>query len=220
MKRTSNCSLAGSWNTTTSTAGYGGSYKYISATTGTATATVTWTPRSAAYRLYDVSIYYHAGTNRTTDAEFAVHYATGSNSVSIDQTVNDDQWLSIGSALQFNAGRSGNVVLTNHSTAAGVVIADAVKFEYKGDVTPPVMSSVTDDKYTTSTTALQVSWSGSDVQSGISKYRYAVGTVPGMADARAWTDAGAATSAAISGLSLLVNHTYYGERPSGQWPRV
>jgi len=76
-------------------------------------------------------------------------------------------------------------------------------------VTPPVMNSVTDEQYTVSTTTLQASWSGTDAESGIQKYRYAVGTAAGMADVKAWTDAGTATSATISGLSLAVGHTYY-----------
>lgn len=203
------CTLSGAWNTTTSTSGWNGSYKYKTAVTGSPTATAIWAPALPRSGPYDVSIYYRAGTNRTTDAHFTINYAAGSLLVHVDQTQHDLQWWPIATGLQFNAGRSGNVTLDNQSTDLRNVIADAVKFEYKGDVTGPMMHSVTDDEYTTSTTTLHASWSASDAQSGIANYRYAVGTAPGMADVKPWTDAGLATSASITGLSLQVGHTYY-----------
>ena len=204
------CTFTGSWSVGGSGGGWGGGYKYAGCTNGTPTATATWTPTLPRTGPYDVSTYYREGSNRPTDARFTVNYATGSRQVNVDQTVGR-QWIAIGSGLQFSAGRSGNVVMTNQTanTLPKSVIADAVRFEYKGDLTPPVMNSVTDDKYTVSTTALQASWSGSDSQSGIQSYKYAVGTAAGLADVKAWTDAGAATSATFSGLSLAVGHTYY-----------
>ena len=204
------CMLSGSWLTTSSNSGWNGKYKYKSGVTGSPTATGVWAPMLPRSGPYDVSLYYVAGSNRTTDAHFTINYATGSSAVSVNQQINGDRWLPIGSGLQFSAGSSGNVTLTNQMADAGKnAIADAVKFEYKGDITGPAMSFVADEKYTTSTTALQASWSGSDAQSGIAKYRFAVGTAPGLADVRAWTDAGTATSATIGGLSLTVGGAYY-----------
>ncbi len=204
------CTLSGSWSTGSSSGGWNDGYKFAACTTGNPTATATWTPTLPRSGSYDVSTYYREGSNRPVDAQFIIDYAGGSVTTYVDQTAGR-YWVSLATGLQFEAGRSGKVTLTNH-TAGPVpksVIADAVRFEYKGDVTAPVMNSVTDDKYTTSTSTLQASWSASDAQSGISSYRYAVGTAPGMADVKPWTDAGLATSAVISGLSLQIGHTYY-----------
>lgn len=202
------CAYSG-WITSSSSAGWNSSYKYKSGVTGAAGSTATWAPPFPRSGPYDVSLYYASGSNRTTDAQFRINYSTGSNLVNVNQQTHGSTWFLIGSGLQFNAGSSGNVTVTNHSSTTGNVILDAVKFEYKGDTTPPTMSSATDDRYTTSTTTLQASWSGSDAQSGITLYRYAVGTQPGLADVKAWTDAGTATSASISGLSLAQGSTYY-----------
>ena len=74
--------------------------------------------------------------------------------------------------------------------------------------TPPSMVSVTDEKYTTSTTDLQGSWSATSVRS-IARYDYAVGSTSGGTNIKDWTSAGTATSTTINGLSLNVGSTYY-----------
>lgn len=207
-----NCALTGPWITSTSQTGWNNSYEYKGGTTGTPTATATWTPALQRTGLYDVYVYYRAGANRTTDAQFTINHDLGSELVHVNQTINDRTWVRIGDDLQFTAGESRNVVLTNKTTQATDprnVIADAVKFEYGGDTTPPVMTSVTDQKYTLSTTTLELSWSASDPESGVAAYRYAIGTEPGRADVREWTDAGLITYMTIDGLSLQPGHTYY-----------
>ena len=206
----SGCSLVGSWIVGGSSGGWDGGYKYISCTNGTPTATATWTPTLLRSGLYDVSTYYREGANRPDDAHFTVNHAGGSVNVFINQQVGR-YWVPLATGVPFEMGTSGNVVVNNQTanTLSKNVIADAVKFEYKGDITPPVMSSVTDDQYTTSTTTLHASWSGTDAESGVTGFRCAVGTQPMMADVKPWTDAGTATSADIGGLSLAVGQKYY-----------
>lgn len=204
----STCTLSG-WTSSSATSGWNGGYKYASPVTGNATANGTWAPPFPRSGLYDVYTYYRAGTNRNTASTFTINYSGGSISTVVDQTQHDRQWWPIATGVQFASGQSGSVTLTNKSTATGNVIADAVKFEYKGDTTPPIMTSVTDSQYTTSTTTLQATWSGSDAESGVSLYRYAVGTQPGLADVKPWTDAGTATSISIGGLTLTWGRTYY-----------
>jgi hypothetical protein len=86
---------------------------------------------------------------------------------------------------------------------------------YGGDGTPPVAGTVADGLsvdlvFQLDTTSLSASWSGFvDAESGISKYEWALGTVPGATDIQPFTDVGTATAATASGLSLRVGATYY-----------
>ncbi len=204
------CALTGPWINTTSTTGWNGGYKYRTGVTGNPTVTAVWSPLLQRTGPYDVFVYYRAGSNRTTDAQFTINYSGGSQLVHVNQTINDRTWLRIGdSNLPFVAGQTGNVTLTNKTTDTRNVIADAVMFRYKGDVTAPVMNSVTAPRYTASTDTLEASWSASDPQSGVTAYRYAVGTAPGAADVKEWTDAGTSTSLVITGLTLQPGSTYY-----------
>lgn len=77
------------------------------------------------------------------------------------------------------------------------------------DNSAPVMTSVTDEIYTTSTSSLQGWWGGSDAGTGIARYEYAVGTSSGGSELKGWTSTGTATSATCTGLSLAVGGTYY-----------
>ncbi len=77
------------------------------------------------------------------------------------------------------------------------------------DVTAPVMTSVTDEMYTTSTASLQATWAATEPESAIMRYDYAVGSSANAVDIRGWTDAGVSTAATISGLSLTVGGTYF-----------
>lgn len=78
------------------------------------------------------------------------------------------------------------------------------------DTTPPTTPTVTDDgAFTASTTELRASWSSSDPQSGITLYRYAIGTTPGGAEIVPWTSIGTTTAVTHSGLALTHNRAYY-----------
>lgn len=79
------------------------------------------------------------------------------------------------------------------------------------DNSAPVMTQVRDEGYTTSTASLYATWFGSDPESGITRYEYAVGTnnTTNLSDVVGWTDAGTSGSANITGLSLTVGQRYY-----------
>ncbi len=204
------CTLSGNWIRTTYTTGWASSFVYRAGVTGAPSATAVWAPVFPRSGSYKVSTYYHAGANRTTNACFTVNSPSGSEQTIVNQQKNDYTWVQLGPITHFDAGKSGNVTVTDQvGTADGLVVADAVKFEYLGDLTPPVMSNVTDETYTLSTTSLNAQWSGADPESGIAMYRYAIGTQPGTADVKPWTDAGTGTSAVIDGLSLGVGCKYY-----------
>lgn len=74
---------------------------------------------------------------------------------------------------------------------------DLGPFYYDG--TPPSVISVTAPMYlglrTGSWDDLTAGWVGSDGESGIAEYHYAIGTSPGAADVLDWTSAGASTTA-------------------------
>lgn len=106
-----------------------------------------------------------------------------------------------GTKYYFSVRAINGIGLTSGAGSADGVILDT---------TVPSTPAVTDDgQFTASTTTLNASWTAADPESGIKSYKYAVGTTPGGTNARDWTTAGTATSAAITGLSLTHNQIYY-----------
>jgi uncharacterized lipoprotein YddW (UPF0748 family) len=194
----------------------GTNYLYTagSGSESSATRKCRWTPNITVAGLYDVYAYYQIGANRNERAPYTTYYDGGQVTSIQNQystTPNQGGWFLVAADKPFVAGISGYLELTNASTDAKYISADAAKFVLKqaADTTPPVMSSVTDDQYTTSTTSLAASWGGSDPESGIQRYEYAVGSTSGGIDKKGWTSADIATSGTITGLSLTVGNTYY-----------
>ena len=138
-------------------------------------------------------------------------YAVGSTSGGIDAK----GWTSAGTAT---SALITGLSLTNGGTyyvsarAVNGVNLTSTAMSSSGalvDATAPVVSGVTDDKYTISTTNLYASWSATDTESGIKRYEYAIGTTSGGTNTKGWTNAEMATSLPISGLSLSTGTTYY-----------
>ena len=78
------------------------------------------------------------------------------------------------------------------------------------DLTPPSIPEVrVPAPYTDRTDAITASWQAYDPESGISLFRYAVGTKPGAADIVPWKEAGKATEVTITGLALRYGGTYF-----------
>ncbi len=78
------------------------------------------------------------------------------------------------------------------------------------DTTPPTTPLVTDDGlYSTSPTALHAGWFAEDPESGIARYEYAIGTIPGGEDLVPFTDAGPATQITRTDLALIDGARYY-----------
>ncbi|HET6455837.1 MAG TPA: family 10 glycosylhydrolase, partial [Armatimonadota bacterium] len=194
----------------------GTNYLYTagSGSTSSITRSCRWTPNITVAGIYDVYAYYQIGANRNERAPYTTYYDGGQVTSIQNQyssTPNLGGWFLVAADKMFQAGSAGYVELTNASTDTKYISADAAKFVLKqaADTTPPVMNSVTDDQYTTSTTSLAASWGGSDPESGIQRYELAVGSTPGGTDVKAWASAGVATSGTIYGLSLTVGNTYY-----------
>lgn len=78
------------------------------------------------------------------------------------------------------------------------------------DHTPPSIPEVLDDgDYTISSNQLHATWSSIDPQSGISGYRYGIGTIPGFVDVVGWTFVGLETGVIHTGLNLEDGESYY-----------
>ncbi|CAH1192434.1 hypothetical protein PAECIP111891_00298 [Paenibacillus allorhizoplanae] len=87
---------------------------------------VKYAPYIASAGSYDVYMWWNADTNRANNVPVTINHAGGPDSIIVNQQANGGIWNFIG-RYAFNAGTSGNVVISNTGTA-GFVIADAVKF--------------------------------------------------------------------------------------------
>lgn len=93
---------------------------------------------------------------------------------------------------------------------AGLMSETGISDGIKLDFTCPQAPVVTDDgAYTTNNTTLHATWTCSDPESGIARYEYAIGTLPGAEDIAAFTDIGTATEVTRSGLALTNGATCY-----------
>jgi hypothetical protein len=81
----------------------------------------------------------HHNGQEASNVKYTINHAGGSLDLIINQKRNQGQWNELGT-FYFNTGTSGNVTISAEG-ADGVVIADAIKFEYSGssepDNTPP-----------------------------------------------------------------------------------
>ncbi|TDD59472.1 hypothetical protein E1263_14920 [Kribbella antibiotica] len=122
--------VVGDWNSARSIAGYYG-FNYLTHPKGTGANLVRFRPALPGDGRYEVLVSYTADPNRASNAKYAVHHATGTTTVTVNQRLRatpDDrtgEWKSLG-VFTFKAGIAGYVQLTD--AADGFVIADAVRF--------------------------------------------------------------------------------------------
>jgi len=121
-------SFTGTWGTSVNVSGYYGS-NYRFANNADVLSTATFTPSISTAGKYDVYVWYTTGTDRASNAPFAISYAGGTNTVFVNQRGNGGTWNLIASGLPFTNGNSGFVRLSNRASNT-VVIADAVQFVY------------------------------------------------------------------------------------------
>lgn len=117
---------AGTWTSTSATAGYHGTeYRWAATEQSTAPATFSFYLASAGTRTIDA--WWVAGANRSTAATFIAYDAAGAElgRVARDQRVAGSQWNPLGT-YAFTAGWN-RVVLSRWQTPGAVVIADAIR---------------------------------------------------------------------------------------------
>lgn len=123
----------GSWTASTTTAGYHGANALNDGNTKSGTQSVQFTPNLPTSGTYEVFAWWPAATNRSPSVPFKVTHAGGNQTVNVDQRTNGSQWYSLGT-YTFNAGTTGNVLVTNAYTgplpvpSQCYVITDAVRF--------------------------------------------------------------------------------------------
>jgi|GEM_PF-806313 len=105
-----------------------------------------------------------------------------------------------GQTYYFSVRATNNVGLVSD-----IGTSDGVKVDY----TPPTVPIVQDSGAFVSIAALTASWSAVDLESGIARYEYAIGSSPGAWDILPFTDAGSATGVTRADLSLADGKTYY-----------
>ena len=77
--------LSGTWSTGSWVDPWGEDYRWASTTTGDPTHEVEWRPSLPASSLYEVAIWYVAGSNRADDAPFTIDYDGGSATIPVNQ---------------------------------------------------------------------------------------------------------------------------------------
>lgn len=161
-----------SWVDSTSTSAYNGDYIWGSSTV-TNSRSVKWTPNLQVPGIYDVYAWWVASSNRSNAAPFTVSHYGGSVNVQADQTINGGKWNVLAFNAPFLAGTSGYVILNSGTgTTGAVLVADAVRFIYRGplDLEPP---SVPGNLTTTAVSSSQInlSWNASTDNVGVVGYK-------------------------------------------------
>jgi uncharacterized lipoprotein YddW (UPF0748 family) len=193
----SGCSRTGSWTSGSVAAvpKIGATYLYASANASSATATCRWTPSIPAAGNYDVWVYYQIGGNRTSAATYTVVY-NGTPAVTSVQdqystTANQGGWFLVGPNLPFAAGSVGYVEVSNYTTSGGLISADAAKFvRVSADTQAPTVPTGV-NATAVSTTSMQVSWTASTDDTGVTGYRvFRNGSAVGTSTTTSYTDTG------------------------------
>lgn len=93
---------------------------------GDGSSTAVFRPNLPTGGLYKVYARWTSHPNRATNAPYTVNFSGGQTTIRVNQEQNGGKWMLLGT-FPFDAGRAGNVVLSNDANE--YVIADAVMFE-------------------------------------------------------------------------------------------
>lgn len=125
---------SGAWSTSGSPGYDGGRYRYGSTGGG---SSASWTAALLA-GFYRVEVIYRAGANRTPDAHYTVHDASGVLAERrIDQRYRDLSWVRLGLIEVVTAGDVTVTLDADGAAPGAVMIADAVRF-FPLDGPPPI----------------------------------------------------------------------------------
>ncbi|MDZ7292590.1 MAG: putative glycoside hydrolase [candidate division KSB1 bacterium] len=115
---------------------------YATAITTDASATAVFTPNIGFGGKYEVFEWHGRPNNASaaSNATYLINHAGGRATKTINQRNSTGQWNSLGT-YTFNGGTSGNVTILSNG-ADGLVLADAIKFVFRGgngerDTSPP-----------------------------------------------------------------------------------
>jgi len=122
--------LTGLWTVSnTSTDRYSTDYLSATAVSGAATATATFRPNITTPGKYNVYTWYPQGANQANNTPLTISFNGGSMTVLVNQQTGGGLWRLVASGVEFALGTNGFVQIANNADP-GVVIADAVRFDY------------------------------------------------------------------------------------------
>jgi len=109
--------------TTHSVSGQYGSNVYQFAPAGSITSSISWPLSVPSAGMYELFGRWKTHANRATDAKYVVHHDGGTSTVTVNQQINDQQWVSLG---KFDLTPASNPKIVLGNDANGYVIVDAV----------------------------------------------------------------------------------------------
>jgi hypothetical protein len=116
--------LSGSWSTSSGLPHFGTNYLWTAST-----ATITFIPLLGVAGDYEVLVTYQGASSRSSSVPHIITHTGGTTTVNVDQTTGGyPSFTSLG-VFTFALGSAGRVLITTTGAAAGVVGADAVRFE-------------------------------------------------------------------------------------------
>ncbi|MBN1352366.1 fibronectin type III domain-containing protein [candidate division KSB1 bacterium] len=134
-----NYGTAGSaWAMTNSTKdGFGAGYHYASSGNGNNYAVFRPTFGVAgSYKVYEWHAFHGAaGDDEAADVPYEIHHSNGTSTVTVNQRANYGKWNYLGT-FSFSAGSNNYIKVSN--TLNGIVIADAIRFEFPKEAIPPL----------------------------------------------------------------------------------
>lgn len=121
-----NAGQTGTWTFSSANPPFiGAGYRYAPAGTGTSVATWTFTPTQTGN--WQVSARWTTSNNRADNSPFTINHQGGQTTVRVNQKLNNGVYQNLG-IYYFVGGMPYTVTLSND--ANGLVIADAVKFDF------------------------------------------------------------------------------------------
>jgi RHS repeat-associated protein len=118
-----NVTVTGTWTSSSTGTGLYG-YDYQTHAAGTGTNSFSWRTNVPQAGNYEVFVRYPQVSGAATDAKITIEHAAGSTTKTVNQSLNADTWVSLGT-YAFDEGASKKITLTDQAT--GTVVADAVK---------------------------------------------------------------------------------------------
>ena len=142
----SGCSTYGTWWTGAIAGRYGTNYFYT--TTADPGRYAAFTPNILTPGPYDVYIWYTQSSNRSTKAKWRIYYDGGMEEFGVNEQINGGKWNLLTADRPFVCGTSGyaGTYSDTGDTSSMVIIADAVKFVYKGNPAGPVAATIAEAK--------------------------------------------------------------------------
>jgi 5-hydroxyisourate hydrolase-like protein (transthyretin family) len=104
---------------------YGGTGSWLTER-GDGSRTITYNPSLKATE-YEVFGWWSASSNRATGVPFVVVHKNGRDTVRVNQTVQNAQWVSLGK-FNFTGSATDQVIVSNRATGGTYVVADGIRF--------------------------------------------------------------------------------------------